>query len=283
VWDVGSMSLNNVRWVRLRFRCGPTQSPAKEYPLPVTNTWITPRINTSVSIDRPVHRLLSTVNRVPLGRPHACTEAGAKQATAMSQGKRERISMFHPAWFHLTGSHTRRRFSCVFLSASALDAVRLDRHLSAAGIRAYHASDAREAELLLAITSARILLIDIDRTFGPWTEILQNLDESHPNLPKVVLTARDEALWSPILPHFALAVVPKPLHLGGLLGALEYAHSVNRSLLTRTCVCEGDACADGSRSATATARCLACDPGAPVQQPGETRRCSGCLGARQDP
>jgi len=87
--------------------------------------------------------------------------------------------------------------------------------------------------MLLAITSARILLIDIDRTFEPWTEILQTLDESHPNVPKVVLTARDEALWFPILSHFAVNVVPKPVNLGGLLGALEYAHSGEPNFLAR--------------------------------------------------
>ena len=45
--------------------------------------------------------------------------------------------------------------------------------------------------MLLAITSAKILLIDIDRTFEPWLEVLQKLEESHPKVPKVVLTGRD--------------------------------------------------------------------------------------------
>jgi DNA-binding NtrC family response regulator len=103
-------------------------------------------------------------------------------------------------------------------------------HLSAAGIRAYHAGDTREAEVLLAITSARILLIDIDRTFEPWLEILQKLDGSHPNVPKVVLTARDENIWFLVLSRFALDVVPKPAHLGDLLGAVEYAHMVEQEL-----------------------------------------------------
>jgi len=123
-----------------------------------------------------------------------------------------------------------RRFSCVFLSTSAKDAVRLNHHLSAAGIRAYHAGDKREVEILLALTSAKILLIDIDRTFEPWLEILQELDESHPNLPKVVLTARDEKIWSLILPHFAFDIVPKPAHLDDLLSALAYAHLVEQDL-----------------------------------------------------
>ena len=92
-----------------------------------------------------------------------------------------------------------RRFSCVFLSTSVKDAAGLNHQLSAAGIRAYHAGDTREAEVLLAITSAKILLIDIDRTFEPWPEILQKLDESHPNVPKVVLTARGPDIWSLIL------------------------------------------------------------------------------------
>lgn len=123
-----------------------------------------------------------------------------------------------------------RRFSCVFLSTSVKDAVRLNHHLSAAGIRAYHAGDTGEAEMLLAITSAKILLVDIDRTFGPWREILQKMDESYPNVPQVVLTARDENIRSPILSRFALDVVPKPARLGELLGALEYAHSVEREI-----------------------------------------------------
>ncbi|MEO8594276.1 MAG: response regulator [Candidatus Solibacter sp.] len=123
---------------------------------------------------------------------------------------------------------TARRFSCVFLSTSTKDAISLNHHLSAAGIRAYHAGDAREAEVLLAITSARILLIDIDRTFEPWLAILQTLDESHPDVPKVVLTARKTAARA--FSRFALAVVPKPAHLGDLLGAVEYAHMVEREL-----------------------------------------------------
>ena len=121
-----------------------------------------------------------------------------------------------------------RRFSCVFLSTSVKDAAALNQQLSAAGIRAYHAVDTREAEVLLAITSAKIVLIDIDRTFEPWPEILQKLDESHPNVPKVVLTARSQEVWFLILSlsHFVLDVVPKPAHLGDLISALECAHSV---------------------------------------------------------
>ena len=102
----------------------------------------------------------------------------------------------------------------------------LNHQLSTAGIRAYHAGDTREAEVLLAITRAKILLIDIDRTFEPWLELLQKLDESHPDVPKVVLTARDPDIWSLILSRFALDVVPKPAHLGDLFGALECAHSL---------------------------------------------------------
>jgi DNA-binding response OmpR family regulator len=123
-----------------------------------------------------------------------------------------------------------RRFSCVFLSTSAKDAVRLNQHLSAAGIRAYHAGDTREAEMLLAITSARILLVDIDRTVEPWLEILHQLDASYPNVPRVLLTARTKCISSLILSDFALDVVPKPAHLGDLLCALEYAHSVEHEL-----------------------------------------------------
>jgi DNA-binding response OmpR family regulator len=131
-----------------------------------------------------------------------------------SKEELERVPMFDAT----------RRFSCVFLSTSAKDAARLNEHLSAAGIRAYHAGDTREAAILLAITSAKTLLIDIDHTSEPWLEILQKLDESYPGVPKVVLTARDESLWSMILSHFVLDVVPKPAHLGDLLDALACAH-----------------------------------------------------------
>ena len=121
-----------------------------------------------------------------------------------------------------------RRFSIIFVSASARDATNLNRHLSAAGIRAYHAADAREVELLLAITRAKALLIDIDCTLEPGSAVLQALDKAHPGLPKLVLTAQDANIWSSILPRFALDIVPKPFHLGELLGALEHAHLVER-------------------------------------------------------
>lgn len=123
-----------------------------------------------------------------------------------------------------------RRFSCVFLSTSMKDADRLNHQLSAAGIRAYHAHDVRESEVLLAITSARILLIDLDQTFELWQEILQRLEESHPNVPKVVLTERNESIWSLMRRHVALDVIPKPAHLGDLFEALDHAHSVEQEI-----------------------------------------------------
>jgi DNA-binding response OmpR family regulator len=144
-----------------------------------------------------------------------------------------------------------RRFSCIYLSASAKDAAKLNHHLSAAGIRVYLAHDTREAEVLLAITSARILLIDIDRSIEPWLELLQTLEESHPDVPKVVLTARNESAWSLILPQFAIDVVPKPVHLGDLLGALESAHSMVEEIN------DPERATDRIRRVLATIRCAA--------------------------
>ncbi len=123
-----------------------------------------------------------------------------------------------------------RRFTCVFLSASRKDAVKLNHHLLPVGIRAYNAVDTGEAKVLLAITTAKILLIDLDRMFEPSLEILKKLDESYPNVPKVVLTSRDENSWSRSLSHFVFDVVPKPVHLGDLLGALECAHLLEQEL-----------------------------------------------------
>jgi len=119
-----------------------------------------------------------------------------------------------------------RRFSCVFLTASGEGAARLNHRLSRAGIRAYHAVDTREAEVLLGITRAKVLLIDIDRTFEPWQGILQKLEKSHPRVPKVVLTGRGPDVRSLILSKFALDVIPKPASLGDLFGALECAQSL---------------------------------------------------------
>ena len=108
--------------------------------------------------------------------------------------------------------------------------MRLNQHLSAARIRAYHAHDDREAEVLLAITNAKIQLIDVDRTFEPRLQTLQRLDQSHPNVPKIVMTTRDEGTWRLMFLPFVLDVVSKPVSLGDLLGALEHAHSVEREL-----------------------------------------------------
>jgi len=121
---------------------------------------------------------------------------------------------------------TARRFSCVFLTTSGEGAARLNQQLSRTGIRAYHAVDAQEAEVLLGITRAKVLLIDIDHTFQPWLEILQKLEESHPRVPKVVLTGRGPDVRSLILSKFALDVIPKPANLGDLFGALECAQSL---------------------------------------------------------
>jgi DNA-binding NtrC family response regulator len=126
--------------------------------------------------------------------------------------------------------HVPSRFSCVFLTTSKKDAGRLNPYLAAAGIRCYHAGGPSEAKMLLAMTRAKVLLIDIDRTSEPWLKALQNVDEACPGVPKVVLTARGESTWSLILARSALDVIPKPAHLGDLLGALEYAHSVAQEI-----------------------------------------------------
>jgi len=200
----------------------------------------------------------------------------------------ERVPLFDAA----------RRFSCVFLSTSAKDAARLNHHLLAAGIRAYHAADTREAEVLSAITGARILLVDIDHTFAPWLEFLQRLDESHPNLPKVVLTARHEGTWSLILSHFALDVVPKPAHLGDLLAALEHAHLVEQEINDPERVREREMRGDGGdpkRFATADPEApppetwkahsihLALDPGAPLCHDGQGDSCLAEIRLLSDP
>ena len=119
-----------------------------------------------------------------------------------------------------------RRFSCVFLTTSAESAARLNHQLSQAAIRAYHAADRREAEVLLAITKASVLLIDLDRTFEPWLEVLQKLEETHPKVPKVVLTGRGPDVQRFILSSFALDVISTPTNLGDLFGALECAHAL---------------------------------------------------------
>jgi ActR/RegA family two-component response regulator len=125
---------------------------------------------------------------------------------------------------------SKPRFACVFVSRSVVDAAKLNNITSANGIRTYHARDARQANVMVSISTAPVLLIDLDEMEEPWFDTLQDIEDSHPGVPVILLTGRSGLTRSFELSKYAFDFLLKPVNLGDLLISLEDAHWMEREL-----------------------------------------------------
>jgi DNA-binding NtrC family response regulator len=124
---------------------------------------------------------------------------------------------------------SNRRYAVVFLSRSVGRATKLASLLSLAGIRVHHASTSAEVKILLKITTAGVVLLDL-HTIGACGEILRELARDFPEACTVVLSPFDAATSAQSYADGAWEVVTEPARLLDLLAALESAHELNREL-----------------------------------------------------
>jgi DNA-binding NtrC family response regulator len=109
-----------------------------------------------------------------------------------------------------------RRYAVVFFSRSVRRATKLASLLSLAGIRVHHASTSGEVEILLTITSAGVVLLDL-QTIGSCAEILRELAGDFPEACTVVLSPFDLDTSAQLYAEGAWEVVVEPARLLDLL------------------------------------------------------------------
>jgi len=122
------------------------------------------------------------------------------------------------------------RYSVVFFSTSVGRATKLGSVLSVAGIRVHHVSSAAEVNILLKLTSAGVVLIDL-HTIGLCGEMLSELAVDFPEVCTVVLSPFDSETSAQLYIQGAWEVVVEPARLQDLLAALESAHELHQQLV----------------------------------------------------
>ena len=136
----------------------------------------------------------------------------------MSRGSRKRH----------TGNRMSRRYSVVFLSTSGKRATKLASLLSFAGIRVHQAPTAAEMRMLLQITSAAVVLVDL-ANIKSCGEILRGLAADFPDVGAVVLCPPG-AEGAKFYVDGAFEVVVEPARFLDLLAALESAREFHQEL-----------------------------------------------------
>lgn len=133
---------------------------------------------------------------------------------------------------HGLGERTssNRRYCVVFFSRSVGRATKLASLLSLAGIRVHHAATSAEVRILLKITSAGVVLLDL-HTIGSCREMLRELAGDFPETCTVVLSPFHAETSAQLYAEGAWEVVVEPARLLDLLAALESAHELNQDLM----------------------------------------------------
>lgn len=115
-------------------------------------------------------------------------------------------------------------FDCVFLTSSEPQLQAVSRLLPRAGIRIHHAAILEQAEFLLGVTRATVLLTEAEFLDGTWEEAIGML-RSHPEVALVVTSAlADEGFWVDALERGAYDLIVQPFAGEEVQRILENAH-----------------------------------------------------------
>jgi len=96
------------------------------------------------------------------------------------------------------------------------------------GIRMIRAETLEEADFLLTVTGATVMLVDIVFLDGTWKDALSMAARSHPHVPAVVVAEKiDEPFVADAVSCGALCVFWKPIHLDRLTRMIRLAHEIS--------------------------------------------------------
>lgn len=122
-----------------------------------------------------------------------------------------------------------RRYSIVFFSTSGARAIKLASLLSVAGIRVHRAATSAELHNLLRLTSAGVVLIDMEAV-GTCGTVLRELAADFPDVVAVALARCNTESAARLRDEGAWRVVVEPARYFDLLSALESAQEMHQEL-----------------------------------------------------
>ena len=105
----------------------------------------------------------------------------------------------------------RSPLHCVYLTRSIRAAVELQSAAMQLSIRVHRAADMKEAQILLRITGAHVILIDLPATREELSTVLHSLDCSCPQEAVVVVASEvDAARWEDVMQFGGFDMVLRP-------------------------------------------------------------------------
>ena len=114
---------------------------------------------------------------------------------------------------------------CVFLTCFNSEFQVFAVLLGYSGIRLHCAGALEEADFLLKVTGATVLLSDAAFLDGTWYEAAEMLADAHPGVEfVVVLDEAENAFWAATLDRGGWDLALKPLRVGRLREAIRNAH-----------------------------------------------------------
>jgi DNA-binding NtrC family response regulator len=120
---------------------------------------------------------------------------------------------------------------CVFLTCFNSEFQVFAVLLGHSGVRMHCADTLEQADFLLSVTGAKVLLSDAVFLDGTWYEAAQMLADVHSSVTLVVvLDEVEEAFWGEALHRGGCDIAPKPLRLSKLHQAIRNAHNTAMSV-----------------------------------------------------
>ena len=120
---------------------------------------------------------------------------------------------------------------CVFLTCFNSDFQVFAVLLAHSGVRMHCADTLEQADFLLSVTGAKVLLSDAVFLDGTWYEAARMLADVHSSVTLVVvLDEVEEALWRDALRRGGYDMAPKPLRLSKLHQAIRNAYNTAMSI-----------------------------------------------------
>jgi DNA-binding NtrC family response regulator len=120
---------------------------------------------------------------------------------------------------------------CVFLTCFNSEFQVFTVLLGHSGVRMHCADTLEQADFLLSVTGAKVLLSDAVFLDGTWYEAGQMLADVHSSVTLVVvLDEVEEAFWADALHRGSYEMAPKPLRLSKLHQAIRNAHNTAMSV-----------------------------------------------------
>ena len=124
----------------------------------------------------------------------------------------------------LNSRRTVPAFECVYLTSSEYDFRNASLSLGAAGILLHRAAILEQAEFLLGVTGAGVLLSELEFLDGNWRDAKGMLSQCHPEAALLVSVSQaDERILTEVLERGGHGVILKPFRADDLRCTLATA------------------------------------------------------------